>query len=91
MILVDYIKHLYLKWTKKRIDYDKYLNSKHWKRIKEKALKRAKYKCALCSYPGSLQVHHNNYKCLYWEKKSDITVLCRNCHARHHRIIDKDK
>lgn len=85
MILVDYIKHLYLKWTGKRIDYDLYLMSKHWKKTRRKAIKRADYKCQLCgTRKDTLQVHHNSYKNLYWEKKSDLIVLCRKCHAKHH-------
>lgn len=85
MLLIDFIKHLYLKWTKKRIDYDLYLMSKHWKKTRAKAVKRADYKCQLCgTRKDKLQVHHNCYDRLYWEKKSDLVVLCRRCHANYH-------
>lgn len=85
MVITDYFTHLYYKYTKKRIDYQLYLNSKHWKRTRLKAMKRAEWKCQLCgTRKDTLQVHHNCYKNLYWERKSDLIVLCRKCHAKHH-------
>lgn len=87
-MILDYIKHLYIKITGKRIDYNKYLSSKHWKRTRAKALKRAKYKCQLCGRKKcTFNVHHNNYKNLYWEDKSDLIVLCTRCHTMFHSYI----
>lgn len=88
MILIDYFMHLYLKWTHKRIDYNLYLKTSHWKRVSHKAIKRADYKCMLCNsrkYP--LVVHHNNYDNLFWEKKSDLICVCNRCHKTIHYYI----
>lgn len=94
MLIVDYIIHLYLKWTGKRIDYQKYLNSKHWKRTKYKIMKKSDYKCQICSSRvGSLHIHHNRYydnnsnSILYWEKSSDLICVCSKCHKIIHTYI----
>lgn len=87
-MLIDYIIHLYLKYTHKRIDYCKYLKSRHWKKVKRKALKRSDYKCQVCSSRnGTLITHHNNYKCLYNEHSHDIIVVCSRCHEMIHTYI----
>ena len=64
-------------------DYQEYLKSKHWKRTREKALKRYGYKCMICGRKDNLQVHHNSYKNLKHERKNDLIVLC----SYHHRLI----
>lgn len=98
MIIVDYIIHLYLKYTHKRIDYDLYLNSKHWKHTSLKAIKRADYKCQICgTRKYTLNVHHNCYydnnsnNILYWERKTDLICVCTRCHKIIHTYIYKPK
>jgi predicted HNH restriction endonuclease len=93
LILIDYFIHLYLKYTGKRINYDKYLNSKHWKRTRYKAIKRADFKCSICgTRKDILNVHHNNYNnVLYWEKSSDLICVCSRCHTVIHKFIYKPK
>lgn len=98
LLITDYIKHLYLKYTHKRIDYDLYLQTKHWKNTRYKAIKRANYKCSLCgSRKYTLEVHHNSYydekfnNILYWEKQSDLICLCSKCHGFVHTYIYKPK
>jgi 5-methylcytosine-specific restriction endonuclease McrA len=92
-MIIDYLKHLYLKITGKRIDYDLYLGSKHWKRTRLKAIKRSDYKCQVCgTRKRTLNVHHNNYdNNLYWEKKTDLIVVCDRCHSMIHKFIYKPK
>lgn len=97
-MIIDYIIHLYIKWTGKRIDYDKYLNSKHWKRIRTKIIKRADYHCQLCgTYRGTFNVHHNRYydnkgnSILFHEKPSDLIYVCSKCHSVIHKFIYKPK
>lgn len=66
-------------------DYDKYLRSKHWKKIRKKALDRAQYQCQLCaSKDAVLDVHHNNYNNIGKEEEKDLIVLCRPCHRKFH-------
>lgn len=47
-MIADFFKYLYYKHTDNRINYTKYLMSKHWKKTRAKAVKRADYKCQLC-------------------------------------------
>jgi 5-methylcytosine-specific restriction endonuclease McrA len=88
-MILDYFMHLYLKYSHKRINYDDYLKTKHWKRIKYKTMKRADYKCQVCgTRKYSLEVHHNNYdNNLFWEKKSDLICVCAKCHRTIHYYI----
>lgn len=68
----------------KKIEYQEYLNSPHWKETRLKALKRAGNRCQLCSSTKYLNVHHNTYKNIGHEDLSDLVVLCRKCHAKFH-------
>lgn len=69
--------------SKKEI-YNKYLRSTKWLKKRNKALKRAGYKCQVCGYKNNLQVHHNTYEHIYHEHKHDLVVLCWKCHATFH-------
>ena len=64
--------------------YSEYLKTEHWQNVKKEALQRADYHCQLCNNIKKLDVHHNNYGCLWHEKPSDVIVLCKRCHAKHH-------
>lgn len=75
---LDYIQKL------KEMPYKEYLETDHWKSKRKRALKRANYKCQLCSSKESLQVHHNTYKNRGNEKDEDLIVLCENCHSKYH-------
>ena len=72
-------------------DYQEYLKSKHWKRTREKALKRYGYKCMICSRKDNLNVHHNTYKNLRHEHKNDLVVLCSYHHKMVHNKLKNDK
>lgn len=52
--------------------------------VKKKALKFWGNACSLCKNPNKLQVHHNNYDCLYKETDKDVLILCENCHSKFH-------
>lgn len=77
------------------MDYTEYLRSEHWIAFRDKAVKNAEKKCCLCASRNvELNVHHNNYQCLWNERFSDVAVLCRNCHEQVHGILPeppKDK
>lgn len=66
--------------------YKEYLQTDHWKRVRASALKRAAYKCQVCNSDLLLQVHHRSYQKRGQERASDVTVLCRRCHADFHRV-----
>ena len=67
--------------------YAAYLNSSSWKQKRKIALKRACYRCQLCSQAQTrLEVHHNSYERLGREQIEDLCVLCTSCHKKHHNI-----
>lgn len=53
------------------------------------ALARAKYRCQICNANDrQLDVHHRTYERLGREQIEDLTVLCHDCHDRHHNFDD---
>lgn len=71
----------------KTMAYKDYLKTDHWKEVSRKAKMRADYKCQLCGYDKSLQVHHNDYSRRGKELPSDLIVLCKTCHGKFHDKI----
>ena len=69
-------------WTK--ASYQDYLQTDHWKRTREAALKRAGHKCQVCGRRSDLQVHHNDYSRLGGELPTDLVVLCKEHHELFH-------
>ena len=71
----------------KQMSYSEYLQTNHWQKIRRQALKRAKYKCQLCSkHNTELHVHHKTYEHIGQEHnyQDDLIVLCKDCHAKFH-------
>jgi hypothetical protein len=83
-------------WRQKQLDHDtrlrelrampypEYLESPEWQDIRKRKLKQARYKCELCNATGTLDVHHRTYERRGDERLSDLIVLCRECHSKHH-------
>lgn len=69
------------------MDYDMYLLTEHWVKIRRDALKRAGWRCQICNTDKGLNVHHRTYEHLWNEEISDLTVLCFACHSRHHHAL----
>ena len=69
---------------RKQSAYQMYLQSEHWKAIRNMALDRASYKCQKCGNQSDLQVHHLSYDNLGHETYDDVMVLCRDCHQEEH-------
>jgi len=68
----------------RNIPYSEYLQTEHWKNIREGALLRANHMCRMCGSKYNLQVHHNTYNNLGNERNEDLTVLCKECHEFFH-------
>ncbi len=68
----------------KTMPYDEYLETSHWKSIRQKALGRANYRCQLCNKNGKIHIHHRTYKRRGEERPSDVIALCEKCHAKFH-------
>lgn len=62
--------------------YQAYLQSRTWQSLRARALRRFRFRCAICASPGpGLEVHHREYP-PHWgeERMADLTVLCPTCH-----------
>lgn len=64
-----------------KIEYQKYLQSEHWKVISEETRRLAGYRCQICYSKGPLEIHHRTYERLGHELQSDLTCLCAGCHG----------
>ena len=72
-------------WQYKSVrNYQEYLQTKHWKKVRKAALRRAEYRCQLCNSDKRLNVHHRTYENLGHEKECDVFVLCWKCHEKFH-------
>jgi len=76
MILGEHITYRALE----HLSYREYLETDHWKWVRWAALWVAGNRCQLCRSEENLEVHHNNYDCLFNERPGDLVVLCRECH-----------
>jgi len=71
------------------IDYKEYLESDIWKKKRDKMVAEAG-ECEICGATSNLVVHHLRYQyksgrsVLGRERKTDLAVLCWDCHKRMH-------
>lgn len=71
--------------------YAEYLQSDEWKETRKSALKRARYRCELCYRGGELHTHHKTYERLGEEHAKDLIVLCKECHAKFHDKLPRER
>ena len=69
-------------------------NDPRWKKVRLKALERARWRCERCQYPGRLEVHHivsiyDNILLAF--VLANLEVLCRTCHILHHKTENEEK
>lgn len=73
------------------LPYQEYLDSDHWRILRNEKLRDAAYRCQLCNSPSDLQVHHRTYENRGREPLSDLVVLCGECHALfHHKSTNQE-
>jgi hypothetical protein len=65
-------------------EYAQYLQTEHWSKVRHRALEYAERRCQVCYSPKQVEVHHRTYERIGHERPADLTVLCRECHAKHH-------
>ncbi len=75
------------RWWRK---YDRYLNSREWRRTRKAVLKRDRYRCQRCGRKGSrynpLQANHLSYAVYNATGRTpidDLETLCRRCHETY--------
>lgn len=69
-------------------DYNDYLNSEHWRRLKRSRLGR-RSKCQCCWRAKATTIHHVSYRRLGQERRSDTMNLCIPCHNAIHTELDQ--
>lgn len=73
----------------KRMPYNEYLETEHWKLARSAVLKRDENKCADCGKSVAekpLQVHHITYIRRGRENLADLMALCVDCHQERHFV-----
>lgn len=73
---------------KNKEEYQKYLNSPHWQKIRQAVFKEYGHRCDHCGSPKNLHIHHITYEHLGEEEISDLVPLCEDCHKRLHDPFD---
>ena len=78
--------------------YKEYLESEHWKKLREKVKQRDGYQCQDCGATpeelaqidaAGLEVHHKFYDHLLMEEEiDDCITLCNFCHRDRHRGVE---
>jgi hypothetical protein len=63
--------------------YSEYLQSDHWKEIREQAMLRDRNTCQICSEKAT-EVHHLTYAHRDNEFLFELVSLCHNCHKIHY-------
>ena len=66
------------------MQYLEYINSIEWKELSSDIKRSRHYRCEACGSIKRLQCHHVTYNRLGREKRSDLFVLCRDCHSKYH-------
>lgn len=64
--------------------YKEYLQSDHWKAVKEKYYRAHKRECWVCGSTRQIDLHHRTYKRLGGEHLRDLVPLCREHHHQFH-------
>jgi hypothetical protein len=67
-------------------NYTEYLNSERWAILRKVIIKRANYRCDICTSKEPLQVHHLNYKRIFHESYTDLIAICKKCHEKIHEV-----
>ena len=64
--------------------YQTYLLTDHWQAVRERTLRRDRYRCRKCGARTRLEVHHVNYDRIGKENPTDLLTLCYKCHRKEH-------
>jgi len=65
-------------------EYDAYLRSEAWQKLRKAVFARASYRCEGCQAADAEEVHHLTYIRLGHEFLTDLLAVCAPCHAVLH-------
>ena len=75
-----------------RVNYPKYMASRHWKEKRTIRIMLDGKVCQNCGSAINLQVHHLTYENIPNEDMMDLVTLCKTCHEKLHAVdIEKKK
>jgi uncharacterized protein with ATP-grasp and redox domains len=66
------------------MNYNLYLQTKHWKQTRAERLEGESGHCYICLTTKNIQVHHTKYD-LFQEKRKNLLPLCNSCHKLLHK------
>jgi len=73
------------------LNYQDYLASREWGRLRNEAMSAAEWRCQICGTHSSktiLEAHHRDYKRMGKPGElKDVVALCKRCHELFHGII----
>jgi hypothetical protein len=69
---------------KRKENYQIYIKSSEWFKIRKLVLKRDNYTCQGCLEKEATEVHHKNYDHLFNEILFDLVSVCKACHDKIH-------
>ena len=72
---------------RKTQEYQEYIDSAQWRRIRAQKFKMVGKKCERCEATHTFEVHHKTYERFKKELPSDLEVLCKP----HHNIADHER
>ena len=67
-----------------RNEYQAYLRSDEWKRLRTRVRRRARGRCERCHVNQRTDVHHLTYERVGREELSDLIGVCGDCHNALH-------
>jgi len=76
-------------------EYDKYIKSKDWQRLRKEKIEQSNGICENCKNPlgkKTPHLHHETYEHFSREEPEDIKIIHKNCHIfRHHgKIVEEN-
>lgn len=67
-------------------DYECYLQSEDFDKIRQAVFERDGHKCVVCGSQERIVPHHLTYRNIYNEPVRDLITLCTRCHSIYHSI-----
>lgn len=73
----------------RKMDYNKFLNTRYWKFVSKRIKSFANNTCTVCKRTGKMQVHHTKYPVRFTEhlNMNLLQCICARCHAEEHGLL----
>lgn len=81
-------REYYCNDTEEKVTGDRYLNTIHWRKMRQKVYDKYKGICQKCGdsiYLEDANIHHRTYKHMGNEEITDLILYCSSCHSKIHK------